>query len=123
MQKLFTVCALLCSCIPKPYPLPEQTPQPTASPSPTPKPTVEGISLPQSVPLYSPFVINYCAGPFEFNREVQIDAYPLGAMGWNSQSQCSQMIVPGLSVHGERLVTVSGAGSKVINVIKWEQTK
>jgi hypothetical protein len=119
MQKLLTVFPLLCACIPKPYPLPEQTPEPT--PEPTPSPTIEGINAPSIIPTFTPFTVSYCAGDFEFNQQVTIDSHPIGTLGWNSQSQCHQIIVPGLNKPGSRTIDIKDIGQTKINVIQWSK--
>lgn len=106
-------CISLVSCA-----LPELAPVATPSPSPSPSPVlVPAILVPSYIPVFTPFAVCVCDGPFQSNRKVTVDGKPLGTMGWNSQSGCHQIVVPGLSGDGIRSIEVDGSGLTLIKIL------
>ena len=104
---------LLAACAPL-EPAPVVTPEPTATPTPIPDPV---ILVPSYIPVATPFAVCVCDGGYQSGRRVFVDGKPLGTMGWNSQSGCHQLIVPGLSGHGIREISVDGKGMTLIKIL------
>jgi hypothetical protein len=102
---------MLAACAPL-EPAPVATPEPTATPKPVPE-----IMVPSFIPVFTPFAVVVCDGSFQTNRRVFVDGIPLGTMGWNSQSGCHQIIVPGLSGAGIRTISVDGKGMTLVKIL------
>jgi hypothetical protein len=106
---------MLAACAPI-EPIPAPTPSPTPTPVPTEVPT-PAILAPSYIPVSTPFAVSVCDGPFQTNRRVFVDDFPLGTLGWNSASGCSMLIIPGLSGAGIRSLAVDGAGLTLIKIL------
>lgn len=107
--------AILSTCTGKPaspVPSPEPTALPTPEPTPTPEPKPTVFYAPDFALVNTPFTVSLCE-PFEFNVALTVDGKPLGTFG--SGPQCMQVIVPGFSGLGKRVLKAKNY-SKIITI-------